>query len=253
MQTSFRDSIRSGRPLVGTFIKTGTSETSELLGHAGLDFAIADAEHAPLGLERIDRVVLGARSAGLPCLVRVPALAPALVGQMLDLGAAGVVIPHVRDADIAREAIEEARYVGGRRGFSPSTRAGDYGLHDPSGHIARADAAVTVWCQIEDASALNHLDAIAAVQGVDVLFIGRADLAHSLGCGARDGRLDEAVRAIATAGRRHGRAIAIFVGSMEEAPTLASLGITIFACGSDQSHLATAARAMRRACDELLL
>jgi 2-keto-3-deoxy-L-rhamnonate aldolase RhmA len=245
MDAGFRERVRSRQPLVGTFIKSGAHEIAEVLGGTGIDFAVIDAEHAPLGLDRIDRLVLGAHSAELPCLVRLPALAPALAGQMLDLGATGIVVPHVADAEAARAALAESRYRGGRRGYSPSTRAARYGADGP-GYAQRADAATLVWCQIEDPEALDHLDAIAAVDEVDCLFIGRADLAMALGVTASDPVVIEAVRAIAAAGQRHGRTIGIFVASMEEVPDLLALGITVFACGSDQSHLAAAGRAMAR-------
>ena len=247
MDTGFRERVRRRQPLVGTFIKSGAHEIAEVLGGTGIDFAVIDAEHAPLGLDRIDRLVLGARSAALPCLVRVPALVPALAGQMLDLGSSGIVVPHVADADGARAAIAEARYLGGRRGYSPSTRAARYGADGPAGYADRADAATSVWCQIEDPRALGHLDAIASVEEVDCLFIGRADLAMALGVAGGDPTVMEAVRAVAAVGQRHGRTIGIFVASMEEVPDLLALGITVFACGSDQSHLAAAGRGMTRA------
>lgn len=239
-----RRAVRERAPLVGTFVKSHGHEVTEVLGGTGIDFVVLDGEHAPLGLDRIDRLVLGARSAGLPCLVRLPALAPALAGQMLDLGAAGIVVPHVADAAAAEAAVREARYAGGGRGYSPSTRAARYGVDGDGGHAARADAATVVWCQIEDAAALDRLDDIAAVEGVDALFIGRADLALSLGVAPDHARIGEAVRAIAEAGQRHGRAVAIYVASMDEARELRALGISIFVCGSDLSHLAAAGRAL---------
>lgn len=240
-QDAFRQRVSSADLLAGTFIKTGAHETAELLGRAGLDFVVADAEHAALGISELDRIVLGARSVGLPCLVRVPALTPAACGRVLDLGAAGVVVPHVMNAETARAAVAEVRYTG-RRGLSPSTRAGDYGFGVSATHAARADASVSLWCQIEDAAALDCLDEIAAVEGVDALFIGRADLAHSLSVTANAPAVAEATAAIAAAGRRHHRAVAIFLADMAEAPELLALGITVFVCGSDQSHLAAAAR-----------
>ena len=251
MESLFRQRLLADEVLAGTFIKTDAHEVAELLGAAGLDFAIVDAEHAPLGLERIDRIVLGARTANLPCLVRIPALAPSIAGQMLDLAAAGIVVPRVASAAAARDAAGECRYRGGRRGFSPSTRAGRYGFGDAANHVTQADAQTTLWCQIECVDGLRAIDAIAAVDGVDVLFIGRADLAQSMGVAPDDDVIAAAVRAITAAGRQHGRKIGIYVADMAEARLFRPLGITVFACGSDQSHLAAAARHILRARDEL--
>ena len=95
-----------------------------------------------------------------------------------------------------------------------------------------------MWCQIECVDALQVIDTIAAVEGVDALFIGRTDLAHSMGVAPIDPVIMEAVCTIAAEGRHHGRKMGIYVADLDEARLLLPLGITLFACGSDQSHLA---------------
>ncbi len=243
----FRQRVRSGAVLAGTFIKTASHQVPELLGAAGLDFAIIDWEHAPFDLTTLDRMALAGRAAGLPCLVRVPELAPAPIGQVLDLGAAGVVVPHVASSAAADRALAAAKYHRGERGFSPSTRAGGYGTVDAVAYRETADGANSVWCQIEDAAALSNLDAIAAVEEVDCLFIGRADLALSLGVDSqRHLKIVEAVKSTAEAGRRYQRTIGIHVGDTAEIPDLLALGITVFVCGTDQGYLLAEARRVRR-------
>lgn len=243
MTDSFKAQVARRAPLAGTFVKSASPDVVELLGYAGLDFAVLDAEHAPFGVAEIGQLVLAARATALPCLVRLPTLQPALCGQMLDLGATGIVVPHVADAETARAAVAEIRFKGGRRGISPSTRAARFGFMDAQDYAVQSDRDATLWAQIEDAEALDRLDEIAAIDGIDLLFIGRADLALSLGVeGVRHPRVMEATRATADAGARHGKAVGIYVGSMAEAPELAELGVSVFACGSDQSHLAAAAR-----------
>lgn len=242
----FRDSVRDGTVLVGTFIKTAAHQIPEIIGAAGLDFAIIDAEHAPFDPLTLDRMVAAGRGAGLPCLVRVPELAPAPIGQALDLGAAGIVVPHVASAEAAMRTLAAAKYAQGRRGFSPSTRAGAYGTLDATAYRITADRESTVWCQIEDADALANLDAIAAVDQIDCLFLGRADLALSLGVDSqRDPKVVAAVAATAAAGRRHGRTVGIYIGDTAEIPDLLALGITAFVCGSDQNFMLTAGRRIR--------
>ena len=248
---NFRQAVRDGTVLIGTFIKTAAHQIPEILGAAGLDFAVIDAEHAPFDPETLDRMALAGRAAGLPCLVRVPELAPAPIGQALDLGAAGVLVPHVASPEAAERTIAAAKYAGGQRGFSPSTRAGGYGTANPAAYRLKADAESSVWCQIEDVAALTHLDAIAAVEQVDCLFIGPADLALSLAAdGPRDPKVTAAIAAIAEAGRRHGRTVGIFVGSTEEIPALLKLGITVFVCGTDQSFILSRARQIRQGLSE---
>ncbi len=246
-RAGLRQAVRDGAVLIGTFIKTASHQVVEVIGATGLDFAIVDAEHAPFDAGILDRMALAARAAALPCLVRVPELAPAAIGQALDLGMSGVLIPHVATPDAAQRSVAAAKYGLGQRGFSPSTRAGLYGTVDAVAYRRVADQQSMVWCQIEDAAALSALDAIAAIPDVDCLFIGRADLALSLGVDSQhDPAVVAAVQTIADAGRRNGRTVGIFIGDTAEIPELLALGVTVFVCGSDQSFMLAQGRKMRR-------
>lgn len=250
MPEGFRQRVRSGRLLLGVFIKTASHQVVELVARGGLDFAIVDAEHAPFDALTLDRMALAGRATGLPLLVRPPAVDAVFVGQALDMGLSGVVAPHVDSAEAAEALAAAAKYARGQRGFSPSTRAAGYGAPDARAYREAADAESGVWCQIEDAAALPRLDAIAAAQDVDCLFIGRADLAQSLGVDSQsDPKVVEAVRAIAEAGRRHGRTVGIFIGSPAEIPAFRELGMSVFVCGSDQSWLVGEGRRIRREAD----
>ena len=243
-----RARVRAGEVVLGAFIKTAHQAAGEVMGHAGLDFAIIDAEHSPFDLEGIDRVVLGATSASLPCLVRPAGHPLSLIGQCLDLGAAGLLAPHVTSAASAQSLVAAMRYAGGRRGFSPATRAGDYGAVDFAAYRALADAETSLWCQIEDAAALPNLDAIAAVEGVDCLFIGRADLALSLGVeGPGDAKMAAAIEAVAAAAKRAGKALGFYLGEEAEIPALLALGASVLTVGADHSWLIDRGRAIRTA------
>jgi 2-keto-3-deoxy-L-rhamnonate aldolase RhmA len=250
MSQGFRQSVRDGAVLLGTFIKTASHQIPEVLGRGGLDFAIIDAEHAPFSLSDLDRMVVGARAGGLTCLVRMPDHAAAPIGQVLDLGADGVLMPHVKTAQSAQQVLTAAKYSFGARGFAPSTRAGGYGAPDAAAYRRAADAASSVWCQIEDAEALTNLDAIAAVEDVDCLFLGRADLSLSLGVDSqRDPKVVAAVRATAEAGKRHGRTVGIFIGDLAEIPDLLAIGITVFVYSSDHGFMLAESRRSRAALD----
>lgn len=235
--SGLRARIRAGDTMVGTFIKTPAPHIAELLGLGGLDFAIADREHAPIGIEALDLLLASARSVGLPVLVRTPSNEPIAIASALDAGAEGIVVPHVRNADEAQAIVRAAKYAFGERGFSPSTRAGGYGSADPSVYRAQADKNSVLIAQIEDAEALDHLDAIASVADIDALFIGPADLALSLGCNAGDAAIAQAIERIVDAGKRHLKPVAIFVGRTEQIAAFAKLGISVVICGSDQSMI----------------
>lgn len=238
MMQNFRHAVRNGSVLVGTFVKTASHQIVEVLGVSGLDFAIVDSEHAPFDPQTLDTMALASQAAALPCLVRVPEIAHSPIGQALDMGFAGILAPHVKNPAAAEAVLDGAKYGRGKRGLSPSTRAGNYGAQGAAAHRNSADKDSTVWCQIEDKEALAHLDAIPAMDDIDCLFIGRADLAQSLGVDRQtDPKLVEAVAAIASAGRKHKRTIGIFIADTGEIPDLMALGITLFVCGSDQSLL----------------
>ncbi len=240
-----RQALHSGRPLAGCFLKTPAHQSVEILGASGLDFVVFDAEHAPLGLTEIDRMMPAARAAELRTVVRVPSADPVFVAQCLDLAVDGVMVPHVRSAKDAENVVRASRFEHGERGLSPSPRAGGYGTSPSTQYMLEADRRTSVWCQIEDAEALDHLDSISAVNGVDCLFIGPADLARSMGIETlSDPRLVQAVQKIVTHARRHSVPVGIFVGARESIAPMRRLGIDIIVCGSDQGYLLREARAV---------
>jgi 2-keto-3-deoxy-L-rhamnonate aldolase RhmA len=144
--------------------------------------------------------------------------------------------------------VKATKYGAGGRGFSPATRAGDYGLVEFGPYRARADAESSLWCQIEDAAALDHLDEIAAVEGVDCLFLGRADLALSLGVAGPDHpKMREAIVATAEAARRNKCALGAYLGDTGEIGAFLDLGATVLVVGADQSWMMSQGRAIRGA------
>lgn len=250
-EPSFRDQLRSGALIVGTFVKTPTIHSIELLALAGMDFVVIDQEHAPFDRAATDATLFAARALGLPALVRVASSAPENLLAVLDCGATGVLVPHVVDAAQARAAAAACRYAGAR-GYSGSVRSAGYGGGRMGDVISSADAAVTVIAQIEDRAALDHVDAIAATDGIDALFIGRGDLAVSLGAEGSDApAVRDAAERVAQAARGAGKAISVFVSGMAEARWLHTLGASAFVHSSDQSFLRQGATAAAAAVREL--
>ena len=138
---SFRQRLRARELLVGTFIKTPVTHPVEILGAAGLDFVVIDQEHAPFDRVTVDALILAGQAAAVPVLVRVPGSEARDILPVLDCGAQGVLVPHVDSRAKAEAVVAEARYRGGRRGFTNSSRAGGYGAAGFQQHIAAADAA----------------------------------------------------------------------------------------------------------------
>jgi staphyloferrin B biosynthesis citrate synthase len=232
----------AGDKLVGTFLKTPTSHATEILGDLGYDFVVIDQEHAPFDRTTSDIALMAAHATNTPALVRVPG--PEAILSVLDCGATGVLVPHVKSAAYAREVAAMFRYRSGSRGFATSTRAGRYTGVPMWRHIADADAQMVFVAQIEDPVALDEVDAIAAVEGVDSLFIGRGDLTAAFGDESKEPpEVLRAVERIAQAARKAKKAVSVYVGNATEAAWLNTLGANVFLLSSDQGFLRQAAAA----------
>lgn len=247
LRQGLRQRWQAGERLVGTFVKTTSHQVIEVLAHSGLDFVVLDAEHAPFDRGSLDTCLLAARASGLAALVRVPDVAAVLAA--LDVGAEGVLVPHVADADRAARVVAAGRYRGGSRGFSSSHRAGSYGCADPVQYLREADERTVLIAQIEDREALECVEGLMAVPGIDGFFIGRADLMVSMGAaGPHAPEVEQAVARIAAAARRAGQRFGLFVPAFvpEEIARFAGLGASLFVIGSDQSLMRAAASAVAR-------
>jgi 2-keto-3-deoxy-L-rhamnonate aldolase RhmA len=238
---TFRERVRGRERLLGTFVKTPAYQNVEVVASGGLDFALIDAEHAPFDRCTLDTAVLAARASQLPVLVRIPDNAAATILNVLDIGATGVVAPHMRDPDQIAQTLSATRYRSGAnagRGFSNSPRAGGYGSIRMEDLIPAADDNTVVVCQIEDKEAVENIERIAAIDEVDCLFIGKADLAVSYGIIGGDlALLDAAVERICAACNAAGKAAGIFLPNLDELSRYEGLGVTLFVIGSDQALL----------------
>jgi 2-keto-3-deoxy-L-rhamnonate aldolase RhmA len=227
----------TGASRVGTFVKTNSVHVIEILGGSPLDFVVVDAEHAPFDRAAIDLLVLAGRAVGLPVMVRVPDIAPSTILSVLDVGAAGLLVPHVDSALQAREIVSLTRCRTGVRGFSSSTRAAGYGTLPMAQAVAAVDGCF-IMAQIESAAAVQAANEIAAVDGIDGLFIGRADLALSLGeVDAKSPAVLAGTQKALDAARMAGKVSGMAVGTAAERHAFAPMGANWFIVGSDQSLL----------------
>lgn len=235
--SDFRSRLRSGDLLSGTWIKTPHPHVVEVLSHSSLDCLVLDAEHAPFDRSAIDLCVLAAKAGGKTVLVRPASSAHEQILNALDCGADGVILPHIRSAGEAAEAVRACHYVRGGRGYAGSSRAAGYTTKGMARH--RADAqGVTVIAQIEDVEAVECIAEIAAVPGIDALFIGRADLTIAYGADTPDDpQVIAAVEAICAAGRAAGRTTGMFLGRVGDVPEWRDKGASLFILGSDHDFL----------------
>jgi 2-keto-3-deoxy-L-rhamnonate aldolase RhmA len=240
--STFRRRLSDGQRVVGSFIKTPTTHATEIFGALGYDFVVIDEEHAPFDRMATDMVLLAARASNLAGIVRVSSDDPAKILSCLDCGAAGVLVPHVASVDKARAVAAAARYRGGRRGYSGSPRAGGYGATPMWRLVDDQDASVCAIAMIEDPEALEQIDAIATVDGIHGLFIGRGDLTVALGApSSSDDRVQQAVVHIIAAAKRAHKPVCVMVASAAEAADFAALGASAFIISSDQGQMRRAA------------
>ncbi|RKF44951.1 HpcH/HpaI aldolase/citrate lyase family protein [Paraburkholderia fungorum] len=222
---------------IGTFVKTGAPQIIEILGGAGLHFAVIDAEHAPFDRATLDIMVLAARSVNLPLFVRIPDMSAATIQSALDLGASGLLVPHVDSAHEARTLVARTRFIDGERGFSSSPRFAGYGAMGMEKAVAAGNGTV-VMCQIESRAGCAAARDIANVEGVSGLFVGRADLALSFGLtSARAPEVMQATVDVLDITRRAGKTGGVALGEVSECAEFEQMGATWFVIGSDQSML----------------
>ena len=244
MATGLRARMQAGEVLAGTFLKTPAHELVEVLAGTGLDFLCLDAEHAPFDRGRADAVLAMARALGMPALVRIPWARPEWVQFALDAGAAGIVVPHVSDAETAAQVARAARFGPGGRGFAGSTRWADFGGQDMATLLARSAAETVVVAMIEEAAGVAAAEAIAATDGIDALMLGPADLSVALGetdpaSAALAAAYDSVGRACAAAGKT----FATWVPDAEAGAARHAAGVRMFFAASEHAWMRAGARA----------
>jgi 2-keto-3-deoxy-L-rhamnonate aldolase RhmA len=241
---TFRKRLRGSELLVGTFLKTPSPIIAEVLARSTLDVHCIDAEHAPFGRLELDSCIAALRAAGVPVLVRVPGDSPHDIRNALDSGATGILVPHVTSAAQARAIVKAAHYCDGGRGYAGSTRAAEFTLKNMANHLADSREQTTVIVQIEDIAALDKVAEIAAVDGVDALFIGRIDLAVAMGKSVSDGQVIAAVRTVCGTSKKAGTAVGMFTPDLNEIPDWIKLGTSLFMLSSDQSFILAGANTL---------
>lgn len=193
----------AGRCLFGTWVKLPTPETLEMLAGAGLDFVTIDTEHAPLSLESTYRLIAHAQALGLSALVRIPDQASNDFQRLLDSGADGLLVPRVRDADEARQAVSRMRFSPqGLRGMGITSRAGQWGLKPVADYLRDGEERVMRCMQLEDRSVLEAVESVLDVEGVNATFLGMGDLQLSTGLPASHPELQALVDRLLAACRQ---------------------------------------------------
>ncbi len=234
----FKRAIMSGRTPVGTWLSSGSPATAEALGCAGFDFLVVDTEHTPIDVPQMIEILRTIAGTPAQPIVRPPWNDMVMVKRALDAGAQTLLLPFVQNADEARRAVAFTRYPPeGVRGVAGTHRGSRYGT--VPNYIKSAGSELCVIVQIETQAALANLEAIAAVPGIDSIFVGPNDLAASMGHPGNIGQ--EAVQAnLALAAkecRRLGKPCGIVGGTPESVATFLDYGYSWVAIASDMAMM----------------
>ena len=233
-ESPVRRRLRESQPVFGCTITTGSLDLAVRAATAGFDFLWLELEHSPLTLESVRHIVLATRDLPAVPLARVSETEPWSAKRVLDVGVHGVVFPFVSTPALARQAADACRYPpAGRRGAGESLAAASW--PDAGGYYDSADRNVLVVVVIEEASALPHVDAIAATSGVDVVFVGTGDLSFSLGHRGQQShpQVEAAAADVLAAARRHGKIAGRPAGSAEDARRYVEQGFLFLQAPSD--------------------
>lgn len=231
---ALKNKLSGDAPVFGPWVGLPNPTAIEVMARLGFDFLLLDAEHSAIDAKDLASLLPAADLHGAPVIFRVTGTSPGEMKTALDSGAAGIMVPMVESAEQARAISDACRYAPvGRRGIGPWRASGFYA--DFASYMREANAATTLLVQIESAQGLAHAAEIAAVEGVDALFAGPADLASSLGLtvGQMGEELLGALKRIADAARAQGKIAAVDLTSIEHLPKLRALGFSLFTCGSD--------------------
>lgn len=245
-ENTFKTRLKSGQTQIGLWVALGDPSVAELCAQMGFDWLVIDGEHGPNGLRDVLAQLRAVGSSSHP-VVRVRDDNRALIKQMLDIGAQTILIPMIETADQAREAVRSVLYPPqGVRGIGAAlARASAYGTIGD--YLQTANDQICLLLQVESRAGLAALDEILAVEGVDGVFIGPADLAGDMGHLGRPGdpEVQTAIRDALTRIRASGCAAGILITDQALAQDYAQMGVEFLAVGSDVGVLGAGLRALR--------
>jgi 4-hydroxy-2-oxoheptanedioate aldolase len=244
-QNTFKRALAAGRAQIGLWSSLSSNYTVEVIAGAGFDWILLDSEHSPADIENLLTQLQAAAPYPSHPVVRVPWNDMVTIKRVLDIGAQSLLVPYVSTVEEARAAVSYTRYPpAGVRGVAGTTRATRFGR--VADYARRAHEEICVLVQVETQGALSNIEAIAAVDGVDGIFIGPADLHASLGHPGEVANpkvkpmIDDAIRRI----RKAGKAPGILTPNEADARHWLECGALFVAVGADVGILARGAEAL---------
>jgi 4-hydroxy-2-oxoheptanedioate aldolase len=245
----FKEQLRSGQPKLGLFINSHSPTVTEQLAHSGYDWLLIDTQHGPMDNPSLSGMLAAITSGGAKSMVRVGGVHDRSgIQQALDMGADGVLIPYINTAAEAREAVSCCLYptAGTRSVYFPQRSTNKAGL---LGYVGNANKNITVALQVETASCIENIAEIAAVPGVDILFLGQNDLCMSMGLYEKyefphmytSPELGAATQALIDAAQANGKILGLFLFGTDRVGEFLDKGFTFISIGNDLHHILTQA------------
>ncbi len=243
-----RELLKTGKTVTGVLVFSGSPMVVEVLAAAGVDFAILDMEHSALDLDQVAHCIRAADAAGITPFVRVPGVDASLIKKLLNLGAAGIVLPHA-NPDNCKALLQAMRFAPeGDRGACQVVRSAGYTRGGWNEYAARTNRELIAIALIEDKPTLDDFETLAAMPGLDVYFIGPTDLSISLGVPAAtfdDPILGAALDKVVEVTRRHGKIAMTLIGNNldgEYGKRVVKRGVQMLALGTDGDLFLDAAK-----------
>jgi 4-hydroxy-2-oxoheptanedioate aldolase len=249
--SEFKKQLRAGTPKMGLFVNSHSPTVAEQLAHSGYDWLLIDTQHGPMNYEKLSAMLGAVGSGGAKSIVRVGGYddRPG-IQQALDLGADGVLIPYINTAEEARQAVSCAKYptVGTRSVYFPQRSMNKAGL---LGYAGTWNTEGIVALQVETASCIENIAEIAAVPGVDILFLGQNDLCMSMGLYEKykfpemytSPELDAATKKLVEHARKNNVILGLFLFGTARVGEFLDKGFVFFSIGNDLHHILTQAGA----------
>ena len=246
-----REKLKAGNPAIGCFLGLGSPSVAELMAHAGFDWLVIETEHNGLDSAEIEHMLRAIDGTDAVPIVRVPSSDQVFIQRALDMGAMGVLVPMVRSAEEARAVVSATRYPPeGTRSWGP-LRASGY-TFDNDDYFERANENMLVALILETKDALDDLETVAGVPGVDVIFLGPWDMSLALGLDPRQlplPEIDNVLDRIVEVASKTGVAAGVGAGTPEGLREQQAAGVTFLSYGPDYGLLVQAARAGLEALD----
>ncbi|HEY3127868.1 MAG TPA: aldolase/citrate lyase family protein [Acidobacteriota bacterium] len=239
-----KKALKEGKIVIGVTVSAANVDVAFNLAGAGFDFLWIEMEHSPLTLETVRSMILATRGQKAMPITRVPVNEPWMAKRVLDIGSLGVIFPFTSTKELAEQAVKSCKYPPlGIRGFGPGMATSRWGMSGPD-YVKFANENVLVVTIIEQKQAIENIEEIASVPGVDVLFIGANDLSFSLGVGGKltDPLVEGAVNQVLAAGKKHGIPVGYPAGSPAEINKRIAQGFRFFQASSDLGLMAAGAR-----------